>query len=325
VANAPLATPATSSPEREAATARHEPPSRFWQRLTFEESLAAYVFLLPWIVGLIGLTLFPMGFSLVMGFYRWDIINPPVYIGLDNYRMLFHDRLFWISLRQTLIYSVMNVPLLLGFGLFLAVLLNQKIKGQGFFRTAFYVPAVIPSVAMILMWIWLLSPDGLINQALGWIGITGPNWFGSTRWAVPALVLTGLWSVGSGMLIYLGGLQGVPTELYEAAELDGASRWRRFWNVTVPMISPIVLYNLVILLVGSMQSFTGSFIATQGGPGYATHFLVYYLYNNAFGYLRMGYASAFAWIVFALILAMTLIVLRWSAAWVYYEGLRSKG
>ncbi|MGI8484180.1 MAG: carbohydrate ABC transporter permease, partial [Thermomicrobiales bacterium] len=190
---------------------------------------------------------------------------------------------------------------------------------------AFYLPAVIPNVAMVLMWLWLLSPDGLINRVLGYVGIDGPNWFGSVTWAVPALVLTGVWTVGSGMLVYLGGLQGVPTELYEAAKLDGASRLQGFLHITVPMISPIILYNLVILVVGSMQAFTGSFIATQGGPGYATHFLVYYLYNNAFGYLRMGYASAFAWIVFVIILVITLIVLRWSAAWVYYEGLRSRG
>src|SRR5687768_4908463 len=145
-----------------------------------------------------------MGFSLYMSFFRWDIINDPVFIGLDNYRDLFDDRLFRISLEQTFIYTAMRVPLMLAFGLFLAVLLNQRIKGQGFFRTAFYLPAVIPDVAMIVMWIWLLSPFGLINQLLANVGIRGPNWFGSTDWAVPALVLTGLWTVGSGMLIYLG-------------------------------------------------------------------------------------------------------------------------
>lgn len=299
-------------------------PARFWQRLGVEESLAAYVFLAPWLVGLLGLTLFPMGFSLYMGFFRWDIIRDPVWVGLDNYRQLFDDRLFWISLRQTFIYTIMRVPLMLGAGLFLAVLLNQRIRGQGFFRTCFYLPSVIPDVAMVLMWIWLLSPTGLINQFLFDVGIDGPNWFGTTRWAVPALILTGVWTVGGGMLVYLGGLQGIPTELYEAAKIDGANRLQGFLHVTVPMISPIVLYNLIILMIGSMQAFTGSFIATQGGPGYATHFLVYYLYNNAFGYLRMGYASAFAWIVFAIILVMTMIILRWSAVWVYYEGLRSR-
>lgn len=298
-------------------------PLPFWRRLGFEESVAGYLFLTPWLVGLIGLTLFPIVFSFVMGFYRWDIIRQPVYIGLDNYRHLFQDRLFWISLRQTFIYTIMRVPLMLAAGLFLAVLLNQGVKGQGFFRTFFYLPAVIPDIAMILMWIWLLSPDGLINQFLGWLHLPGPNWFGTSRWAVPALVLTGVWTVGSGMLVYLGGLQGIPTELYEAAKLDGANRLRGFLDITVPMMSPIILYNLVIYMIASMQAFTGSFVATQGGPGYATHFLVYYLYNNAFGYLRMGYASAFAWIVFAIILVMTAIVLRWSTAWVYYEGLRS--
>ena len=218
----------------------------------------------------------------------------------------------------------MRMPLMLGFGLFLAALLNQRIKAQGFFRTTFYLPAVIPDVAMIVMWIWLLSPSGLMNQFLADVGIQGPNWFGSTRWAVPALVLTGLWTVGSGMLVYLGGLQGIPSELYEAAKIDGASRLQGFLHITVPMISPIVLYNLVIYMVASMQAFSGSFIATQGGPGYATHFVVYYLYNNAFGYLKMGYASAIAWVLFAIILVITLAILRWSTAWVYYEGLRGR-
>lgn len=241
--------------------------ARFWRRLSFEESVAGYVFLLPWLIGLLGLTLFPMGFSLYMGFFRWDIIGTRVFIGFDNYRDLFNDRLFWISLKQTFIYTIMRVPLMLVFGLVLAVLLNQRIKGQGFFRTAFYLPAVIPDVAMIVMWIWLLSPSGLMNQLLANIGVRGPNWFGSTQWAVPALVLTGLWTVGSGMLIYLGGLQGIPTELYEAAKIDGATRLQGFLHITVPMISPIVLYNLVIYMVASMQAFSGSFIATQGGPG----------------------------------------------------------
>jgi multiple sugar transport system permease protein len=299
-------------------------PPRFWRRLGFEESVAAYIFLAPWLVGLIGLTLFPMGFSLYMGFFRWDIIRDPVFIGLDNYRDIFNDRLFWISLRQTVIFAVLRVPLILVFGLFLAVLLNQRIRGQGFFRTTFYLPAVIPDVAMIVMWIWLLSPTGLMNQFLADVGIQGPNWFGSTRWAVPALVLTGLWTVGSGMLVYLGGLQGIPTELYEAAKIDGASRLQGFLHVTVPMMSPIVLYNLIIYMVASMQAFSGSFIATQGGPGYATHFVVYYLYNNAFRDLKMGYASAIAWVLFVIILAMTLAILRWSTAWVYYEGLRGR-
>lgn len=297
---------------------------RFGRSLKFQETVAGYVFLAPWIFGLVTLTLFPMGFSLYMGFFEWDIIRDPKYIGLDNYRNLFDDRLFWISLRQTFIFTLMRVPLMLVLGLVLAVFLNQAIKARGFFRTAFYLPSVIPDVAMILLWIWLLSPTGLVNQVLRDLGIDGPNWFGDTSWAVPALVLTGVWGVGSGMLIYLGGLQGIPTELYEAAKLDGANRFQGFLQVTIPMMSPIILYNLVILMVASMQSFTGSFIATQGGPGYATHFVVYYLYNNAFGYLRMGYASAFAWVVFAIILVMTLFVLRWSAAWVYYEGLRGR-
>ncbi len=296
----------------------------FWQRLSFQESTAGYVFIGPWLIGLLGLTLFPMIFSFVMGFYRWDIINDPVFIGLDNFKELFKDRLFWISLRQTVYYATARVPLMLVAGLVLAVLLNQKVKGLGFFRTAFYLPSVIPDVAVLMMWIWLLSPQGLVNQLLGKVGIHGPNWFGSTDWAVPALILTGMWGVGGGMLVYLGGLQGIPTQLYEAAEIDGAGRFRQFWHVTLPMISPVLFYNLVTGIIGAMQAFTGSFIATAGGPGYATHFLVYYLYNNAFGYLKMGFASAFAWVVFAIIMVLTLVVFRFSSAWVYYEGLRSK-
>lgn len=307
---------------RAAAKPAHKVP--FWQKLSFSESVAGFIFIGPWLIGLLGLTLFPMIFSLYMGFFRWDIINEPVFIGLENFKELFQDRLFWISLRQTIYYAGMRVPLMLVAGLILAILLNQKIRGLGFFRTVYYLPSIIPDVAVLMMWIWLLSPQGLVNTSLAKIGIDGPNWFGDIEWAVPALVLTGIWGIGGGMLIYLGGLQGIPTQLYEAAEIDGAGRLRQFWHVTLPMISPVLFYNLVTGIIGAMQSFTGSFIATSGGPGYATHFLVYYLYNNAFAYLKMGFASAFAWVVFAIIMVLTLVVLRSSSVWVYYEGLRSK-
>jgi multiple sugar transport system permease protein len=207
-------------------------------------------------------------------------------------------------------------------GFLLALLLNERARGISFFRTAFYIPAIVPAVAASFIWLWLFQPDlGLMNSFLGTLGITGPTWFASSDWALPTLIFINAWSVGSGMLIYLAGLQSVPTALYEAAKLDGAGAWGRFVNVTVPMTSPVILFNVVVGLIGTFQGgFTQAFVITQGGPANATLFFVYYLYQNGWRFFQMGYASALAWVLFAIIFILTLLMIRMSTRLVYYEG-----
>jgi multiple sugar transport system permease protein len=215
---------------------------------------------------------------------------------------------------------ILEVPLGMGVGLAVALLLNAKLKGMAVYRTIFYLPAVVPLVASAIMWIWILQPSsGLINTVLRTFGIEGPLWLQSPVWSKPSIILMGLWGAGSGMVIWLAGLQGIPEVLYEAAEVDGAGWWPKFLHVTLPMLSPYVFYNLVMGIIGTFQIFTKAYIMTQGGPVDSTLFYVYYLFNNAFRYFRMGYASAMAWILFIIILIFTLIQTKLSRTWVYYE------
>jgi multiple sugar transport system permease protein len=201
------------------------------------------------------------------------------------------------------------------------MLLNTKIRGLTWFRTIYYLPAVLSGVAVSFLWIWVFSADwGVLNYLLSLVGIQGPNWLTSERWALPALILMSLWGVGAGMVIYLAGLQGVPTELYEAAEVDGATWLRKFWHITLPLISPVILFQLILGLIAALQTFTQGYVMTEGGPNNATLFFALYLWRNAFQYLKMGYASALAWAIFAYILVLTLFVLRSSNAWVFYSG-----
>ncbi|MGC9064118.1 MAG: carbohydrate ABC transporter permease, partial [bacterium] len=255
---------------------------------------------------------------------EYDIINPARFIGFSNYRVLFReDPLFWQALKVTIIYTLGSVPLQLIFGFLIALLMNQKLKGISVFRTIYYLPAVISGVAVSVLWRWIFMPDvGIINILLSKIGITGPRWLGDPNWVLPALVIMSLWGVGGGMVIYLAGLQGIPTELYEAAELDGAGKWAKFIAVTIPMMSPVIFFNLVMGVIGSFQTFTQAYIMTQGGPQNASLFYILYLYQRAFQELRMGYASALAWILFLMILACTIVIFKTSAGWVYYEGIR---
>ena len=264
--------------------------------------------------------------SLVIAFTQWDLITAPKYIGLDNFRVLTKDDLTWQSLKVTAIYAVTSVPLHIAFGMLLALLLNTNIRGQRFYRTAFYLPSVLSGVAVALLWRWLFSTEfGLFNVLLSYVGIAGPSWLGDPKWALPSLVLMSLWGVGAGTIIYLAGLQGIPTDLYEAAEVDGANGWRRFWNITVPMMTPVLFFQLVTGIIFALQVFTQAFIMTSGGPNNATLFYLLYLYRNAFQYFRMGYASALAWVLFIFILILTLILYRSSGYWVYYEGEEKKG
>lgn len=285
------------------------------------EAREGFLFISPWIFGFIIFTIGPVIASVFFSFTNYEIVKAPEWVGLDNYRNMMQDRLFWQALKVTSIYVAATVPVGIILSFAVALLMNQKIRFLGFFRTAYYMPNLVPAVASSILWIWILSPQfGLVNTFLRSIGIEGPQWLGSVRWALPSLILMSLWGIGGPMLIYLAGLQGIPTELYEAAEIDGAGSLKRFQHVTLPQMTSVVFFNLIMSIIGTFQVFTAGYIMTEGGPRYATLFYVLYLYNNAFRYFRMGFASALAWVLGAIILAFTLLVFRSSAMWVYYEG-----
>jgi multiple sugar transport system permease protein len=291
-------------------------------RMARQEEIAGWLMASPWLVGILIWILGPFAAAAYLSFTDYDILSRSKFVGLDNFRtMLGDDPLFWKSLWVTTVYAFVSVPLQIILGLALAMLLNTKIRGLAWFRTIYYLPTVLSGVAVSFLWIWVFSADwGVLNYVLSWFGIQGPNWLTSERWALPSLILMSLWGVGGGMVIYLAGLQGVPTEFYEAAEVDGASPWRKFWHITLPMISPVILFQLIMGIIGALQTFTQGYVMTQGGPNDATLFYVLYLWRSAFERLQMGYASALAWAIFAYILLLTLLVLRSSSTWVYYTG-----
>ena len=301
---------------------------RDWSSRKKREALTGYVCVSPWIIGFLAFTAGPMIASLYYGFTRWGILDTPDWIGLGNYRQAFlGDELFWQSLKVTAIYSFGSVPLNLVFGLLLAILLNQKVKLLGLFRTVYYLPSVLSGVAVSMMWIWIFNYRfGILNFLLKQIGVKGPPWLADPDWVLPAFIIMSLWGVGGGMLIYLGGLQGIPTELYEAAVIDGANAVQKFFSITLPLLTPVLFFNLVNGIIGSFQVFTPAFVMTGGGPANATLFYVLYLYRNAFSYgfgtYGMGYACALAWILFIIVLVLTLLILRSSPTWVHYEGVK---
>jgi multiple sugar transport system permease protein len=286
------------------------------------EAIEFYLVIAPWVIGFLCFTFGPMVYSLFLSMTKWDIVGDPQWLGLGNYqKAFFKDDLFGKSLKATAIYSFAGVPLRLTASLILALLLNRAVKFRNFFRTLFYTPSVMSGVAVSLLWMWVFNPDfGVINSILAKVGIPGPGWVYSEQWALPSLIIMSLWSAGSGMIIFLAGLQGVPQALYDAASVDGANAWRKFWHVTFPMLTPIILFNLVTGVIQSFQVFTQAFVMTGGGPAYATYFLVLYIYNSAFEFLRMGYAATLAWILFAIVLGLTLIVFKSTPMWVYYEA-----
>ena len=292
------------------------------------ETLWGYVFISPWLLGFIVFTVGPMIASLVLSLTRYNITSPPVFIGLENYIKLFTgDPRFWHSLGITVKFALIAIPLNLTFGFVLALLLNQNVPGVAFWRTVYYLPSVIAGVAVAILWSLIFNPRfGILNWLLSLVGIDGPGWLASPDWAIPALIIMSLWSVGGGMIIYLSGLQSIPTALYEAAQIDGANAWQRLFYITIPLMSPVIFYNLVIGIIGTFQYFTEVYVITAtadtglGGPLESTLFYNVYLYSNAFRYLNMGYASALAWVLFLIVLVLTLLVFRSSALWVYYEG-----
>jgi multiple sugar transport system permease protein len=287
-----------------------------WKRLA--EGL---LFISPWIVGFLWFTFGPLLTSAGLSFFQWDLLTKPKWIGFGNYGRALQEPLFWQSLKVTVIYTLCSVPIGIVAALVLAIMLNQPIRGRVWFRSIFYLPAIMSGVAVSVLWKWMFNPQfGLINYLLGKIGIRGPAWLSSPQWALPALIVMSLWGTGSSMIIYLAGLQGIPTQLYEAAEIDGAGTWAKFWVITIPMLTPTIFFTLIMGIINSFQVFTQAYVMTGGGPQYATHFFVLYIYENAFRYFKMGYASSLAWVLFVIVMVLTVIQFRLAPKWVYYES-----
>ena len=289
--------------------------------LAASEALAAYLFVLPSFVGFLVFLVVPMIASFGLSFYDWELLRPPRFSGLQNYQTLLNDRLFRQVLLNTAYYTFGLVPLNIVVSLGLALWLNTRLRGIGLFRLGFFMPVVTVTVAVSLVWKWMYQPDvGLINVMLGWFGVRGLNWLGDPRWAMPALILMSLWKgFGYNMVLFLAGLQGIPSTIYEAAVIDGAGAWQRFWRITLPLLSPTMFLAIVLTIISSFQVFDQAYVMTGGGPVNATNTVVLYIFQNGFQFFRMGYASAIAWVLFAVIFLFTLVQMRLQRTWVQYD------
>jgi multiple sugar transport system permease protein len=314
------------------------PRLNLWSRLPQQvrTDLSGYLFCLPWILGILVFTAYPTLASFVFSFTKYNVIQPPRYLGLTNYVNMFtRDPRLFKSIYNSTYYSLLSVPLTMVSSLALAVILSYRGRLIGFFRTLYYMPTLVPPVASTLLWMLILDPrQGLLNDMLGWVGVHPLGWFADPTWSKPALLIMSMWGVGSGTLLFLASLKDVPQELLEASTIDGATGWRRFWAITIPMISPVILFNLVMSILGSFQVFTSAFVAgsgyggnlsggmtgSAGGPLDSMLMYMVYLYSQAFRYFEMGYASAMAVMLFLVIMAVTLLIFRTSGRWVYYEG-----
>jgi multiple sugar transport system permease protein len=288
-----------------------------------KQNLVGYLFISPWLVGFATFTAWPFFRSIYLSFTRYNIVTEPKWVGWANYKMLLsEDELFWKSAWVTVKYAAISVPLAIVAGVALALLLNINVKGITVFRTIFYLPSIVPTVATSVLFMWILNPNiGLINQILALFGITGPAWLKTAPWTFYSLVFMALWGVGGSMVIYLAGLKDIPVHLYEAATLDGASVFQKMRRITLPMMTPVIFFNLVMGIIGSFQYFTQAFVMTPtGGPQDSTYFYSLYLYNRAWKYLDMGYASAMAWMLFLVVVTLTAIVFRSQKKWVHYGG-----
>lgn len=288
-----------------------------------KRNLVGYLFISPWIVGFLAFTAWPFLRSIYLSVTRYNIVTQPKWVGVANYRMLLtEDELFWKSAWVTVKYAIVSVPLAILAGVVLALLLNANVKGIAIFRTIFYLPSIVPTVATSVLFIWLLNPNiGLVNRILGLLGVEGPAWINTAPWAFYSIVLMALWGVGGSMVIYLAGLKDIPTHLYEAATLDGAGPLRKLKHITLPMLTPVIFFNLVMGIISAFQTFTQAYVITpNGGPQDSTYFYSLYLYNRAWKYLDMGYASAMAWMLFLVIVVLTALVFRTQRRWVHYGG-----
>jgi len=304
-----------------AANARATVPSPWRQAWTANGP--GYMFLLPWFIGFFGLTVGPILISLYLSFTNFDLLTAPQWAGLDNYaRMFTADPKFVASMRVTFLFVIFSVPLKLAFVLVVALVLNRGMKGLPIYRAVFYLPSLLgASVAIAVLWRRLFAGDGLVNEALAMIGIQGPAWISNPRFSLWTLIILAVWQFGSPMIIFLAGLRQIPQDLYEAADIDGASRWRKFWKITLPLLTPVVFFNAIIQTIEGFKSFTPAFIISggTGNPINSTLFYTLYLYQEAFGFLRMGYASALAWVLLAIIAVFTAFSFLTSRYWVHYE------
>jgi len=279
-----------------------------------------WIFISPWIVGFIAFSVGPIIASIFISLTEWNILSPPNWVGFNNFINISKDNVFYTALLNTAYYTVGSVILGTILALIVAILLNQHIRGITIFRTLYFLPSVTAGVAVTILWLWIYNPEfGLANYFLSLLGIRGPQWLFDTRWALPALIIMSLWGIGSNMIIFLAALQNVPQELLEAAEIDGADSLRRFWHVTIPMISPTLFLVLVMSMIGAFQTFMQPYVMTRGGPGNATMLYGLYIYFNAFQWWKMGYASALSWIMFIIVFILTLLQFKLSKSWVYYE------
>ncbi|MDC3416624.1 carbohydrate ABC transporter permease [Aquibacillus salsiterrae] len=305
-------------------TAVHAPVvAKQRKKLTKSSSIPGWLFASPWIIGLVLFYAFPLFSSIYYSFTTYSILQPGEFVGLENYYKLFNDELFWKSIYNTVYFAVFFVPLSIIIGVALAMMLNMKVKGMAIYRTIFFLPTLVPQVALAVLWMWLLNPGfGLVNSLLDVVGIPGPNWLGSELWSKPSLILMSLWAIGQPVIIYLAGLGDIPNELYEAAEVDGANWFQKTISVTLPLLTPVIFFNLVMGSIGAFQQFTLPYTMTQGQgtPANSLTFYVMYLYDNAFKFFKMGYASAMAWILFVIIMALTAVIFITSKRWVHYQG-----
>jgi multiple sugar transport system permease protein len=290
-------------------------------RIERSRRVAGLLFLCPWLIGLLLFTAYPILASFYYSLTDYTVLRPPRWVGFANYvYLLREDEYFWRFAVYNTLFMFLELPLSIVLGVGLAMLLNQRLRGMAVFRTIFYVPVLVPTIAASLLWLWLLNPQfGLANQALDTVIHQRIGWLADPLWSKPSFIVMDLWGIGGAMVIYLAALQGVPEHLYEAALLDGASGWHRLRHVTLPMISPVIFFSVIMSVIGTFQYFTQTFVMTKGGPNLSTTFFALYLFRNAFEYFRMGTACAMAWLLFLITLAATLIVFRSSARWVYYE------
>ena len=289
---------------------------------TLSKFYLIFLFLFPWLIGFFVFLFGPIVASFYLGFTEYDILRKPVWIGLDNYVLLFKDEVFWKSLKITFIYAFVTLPLSVIVGVMLAILLNQKISGISLYRTCYYLPSVVPLVASSIIWLWIFRGDegGLLNNFLSKLNIHGPLWFSDSKWALVALIIMSLWSIGNSVLIYLAGLQDIPKTLYEAADIDGAGFFKKLFLITIPMLTPTIFFNLVIGIISVFQYFIPAYVMTGGGPQYATTFYSLYTYQNAFEDFKFGYASAMAWILFLIVVFFTWLAFKGLSGKIFYQG-----
>jgi len=306
----------------------HTPQSMSWIRRFFHffktpegrRTIIGYLFIMPFILGVLIWVVYPAGMAAWLSLNQWNLITPPKFVGLDNFKTMFADKLFWQSLKVTFLYTFVSVPSGLVISFLMALLINTKVRGLALFRTIYYLPSIVPAVANAVLWAWIFNTDfGLLNALLNYLQIPKVAWLQQPEWALPALILMSLWSVGSTMIIFLAGLQGIDDVYYEAAKIDGAGSWQQLINITIPMMSSIIFFNLILGVIGSFQVFTAGYLITSGGPQNATLFYVLYLYRMAFTNLKMGYAAAMSWVLFFIIMVFTAIIFKTVGKRVYYQ------